>query len=209
MYGEHALVFIGVDRWQIISLGELCVLCETQLISSPWTFATWCENISDAAPWRPTWRQDCALFANEYGLNSNLNQSEVIHSVDIVVRNNIKEKLQQMSSICAVFIHGSAVKGSLRPDSDVDLAILPLSGERITADERMAMAGELAMLVGREVDLGILSTNNLVYAKEVIEHGELLFTKNTFFSECFVSTCLSMYADLQQDRKEVLYAYSA
>ncbi len=129
--------------------------------------------------------------------------------MDSEVKKKLTEMLQQMSSICAVFIHGSAVKGGLRSDSDLDLAILPLSGERIATDERMALGGELALLVGREVDIGILSTNNLVYAKEVIEHGELLFTKNSFFSERFISTCLSMYADLQQDRKEVLYAYSA
>jgi len=119
------------------------------------------------------------------------------------------DRLRQESSVCSVFLHGSAAEGRLRPDSDIDLAILPTPRTHISTQARLMLAGELELLFGRTVDLGILSTNNLIYAKEVIEHGRLLFTKNTFYSEQFLSTCLAMYADLQQDRKEVLYAYSA
>jgi len=125
------------------------------------------------------------------------------------IKEILAEKLQQIPSVCAAFIHGSAVTGNLRSDSDLDIAILPVQGVRITVQERMAIGGDLESLIGRPVDIGIISTNNLVYAKEVVEHGELLFTRNAFFSECFLSTCLSMYVDLQQDRREVLYAYTA
>jgi len=118
------------------------------------------------------------------------------------------ERLKAEPSICAAFLHGSASKDGLRPESDVDIAILPLPRRRMAVKERMVLAGDLESLLGRIADIGILSTHNLVYAKEVIEYGRQLFTKNPFFSERFFSTCLSMYADLQEDRKEVLYAYS-
>ncbi len=121
----------------------------------------------------------------------------------------VTKRLKQESAICAAFLHGSAAKDGLRPDSDVDIAILPLPRVKIAVKDRIALAGELESLLGRTIDLGILSTNNLVYVKEVIEYGQQLFTNNPFLSERFFSTCLSMYADLQQDRKEVLYAYSA
>lgn len=119
------------------------------------------------------------------------------------------ERLQQEPSVCAAYLHGSAAKQRLRPDSDVDIAVLPMPRIRISAQERAALAGELESLLGRTADIGVLSTGNLVYAKEVLEHGRPLFTKNPFLSDRFFSTCLAMYADLQQDRKEVLDAYSA
>ena len=125
------------------------------------------------------------------------------------IKKILVEKLHRVPSICAAFIHGSVVTGGFRSDSDLDIAILPEQGEKITVTEKMAIGGELESLIGRPVDIGIMSTNNLIYVKEVVEHGELLFTRNSFFSECFLSTCLSMYIDLQQERREVLYAYSA
>lgn len=120
-----------------------------------------------------------------------------------------KRRLQKESAICAAFLHGSAVQGCLRPDSDVDISLLLKPHMNIPPQHRLSLTGELESLFGRPVDLGILSTNNLVYAKEVIKQGQELFTENSFFSERFFSVCLSMYADLQQDRKEVLHAYSA
>ena len=119
------------------------------------------------------------------------------------------QRLQSEPSICAAFLHGSAAKECLRSTSDVDIAILPMPRIRIPLTERLQLAGELELLFGRVVDLGILSTHNLVYAKEVVEHGTLLFTKKNLLSDRFIATTLSMYADLQQDRKEVLHAYSA
>lgn len=117
-------------------------------------------------------------------------------------------RLKEEPSVCTAFLHGSAAKGRLRPDSDVDIALLPFPRAVLSTAGRLTLAGDLDVLLGRTVDIGVLSTGNLIYAKEVIEHGHLLFTKNPFLSERFLTTCLSMYADLQRDRKEVLYAYS-
>jgi len=118
-------------------------------------------------------------------------------------------RLQKEESICAAFLHGSGAKDTLREDSDMDIALLLNRGKEFPPEKRLALAEELESVFGRTVDLGILSTNNLVYAKEVIEHGKVLFSKNRFLSEQFLSTCLSLYAALQQERKEVLLAYSA
>jgi len=61
----------------------------------------------------------------------------------------------------------------------------------------------------RPVDIGLLSTQNLVYSKEVALSGQQLFTTNPFESDRFMATSLSMYAELQMQRKEVLNAYRA
>jgi len=117
--------------------------------------------------------------------------------------------LEREPEVCAVFLHGSAAKGRLRPDSDLDLAILPMAGKTLSADRRLDLAARLTSETGRQVDFGVLSSANLVYAKEVIEHGRLLFTKDPARSEACLALCLSLYVDLQQSRKEVLNAYAA
>ena len=117
--------------------------------------------------------------------------------------------LEREPEICAVFLHGSATKGTMRPDSDLDLAILPAAGKTLAAERRLDLAARLTEATGRQVDLGVLGTRNLVYAKEIIEHGRLLFTKNRVHSETCLALYLALYADLQQSRKEVLRAYAA
>lgn len=115
--------------------------------------------------------------------------------------------LEQYPSILAAYLHGSTAKGTARPDSDVDIAVLPKTGEHIPLKTRLECAGDLESVLGCPVDIGELSTRNLVYAKEVIAAGQEIFTANRFESERFMATCLAMYSELQQQRKEVLDAY--
>jgi len=117
--------------------------------------------------------------------------------------------LEREPAVAAVYLHGSTAKETRRSDSDLDLAILPAAGRSLSAMERLDLAQRLTAESGRRVDLGVLGTGNLVYAKEVIEHGRLLFTKDPGRSLVFPGLCLSLYADLQQSRKEVLDAYAA
>ena len=119
------------------------------------------------------------------------------------------EILGNRPEIETAYLHGSAAKGTLRPDSDLDIAILPPPGKTFPMKARLDCAASIESVLHRTVDLGLLSTNNLIYAKEVIEHGKELFSKNPFHAKRFLATCLSMYADLQQQRKEVINAYSA
>ena len=121
----------------------------------------------------------------------------------------VQRILEPYPAILAAYLHGSTAKGTARPDSDIDIALLPNPGQRLPLKFRLECAGELESMLGCTVDLGELSTRNLVYAKEVIETGQELFTHNRFQSDLFMATMLSMYAELQQQRKEVLNAYTA
>ncbi len=121
----------------------------------------------------------------------------------------VQRMLKGQPSILAAYLHGSTAKGTARPDSDVDLALLPNPGEHLSLQFRLECAGELESILGCPVDIGELSSRNLVYAKEVIANGQEIFTTNRFQSELFMATSLAMYAELQQQRKEVLDAYTA
>jgi predicted nucleotidyltransferase len=104
---------------------------------------------------------------------------------------------------------GSAVAGRLRDDSDLDIALLPARGCSITPEERLALAADLEDIAGRIVDVGVLSTANLVYAKEAVANGRLIFERDPALRARFAALVFSMYADLQENRREVLHAYAA
>ena len=121
----------------------------------------------------------------------------------------VQRILEQYPAILAAYLHGSTAKGTARPDSDIDIALLPNPGKFLPLKTRLDFAGELESVLGKTVDLGELSTRNLIYTKEVIENGREIFTRNRFQSDLFMATSLSMYAELQQQRKEILHAYTA
>ena len=117
--------------------------------------------------------------------------------------------LSSRLSVSAAYLLGSAAEDRLRPDSDVDIAVLPQHGRSLPTQERLALAAELALIVGRNVDLGVLSMANLVYAKEAVARGRLIFERDHLITAQFEMYTLSMYASLQESRQEVLRAYAA
>jgi predicted nucleotidyltransferase len=131
----------------------------------------------------------------------------------MVFSDNTMDQVQRIMRrnpvILAAYLHGSMRQGTEREDSDVDIAVLAEPGQHLSLHSRLTCAAELESLFHRPVDIGELSTRNLVYAKEVAVSGQQIFTTNPLESDRFMATCLSMYTDLQSQRKEVLRAYSA
>lgn len=107
----------------------------------------------------------------------------------------------------AVYLLGSAANGQLRPDSDVDIALLTAPGMTINAVDRQTLASKLALTLGREVDVGLLSSANLVYAFQTIMTGRRLFTRNSAHSDITAASLLGLYAQFNSDRQEVCRAY--
>lgn len=109
--------------------------------------------------------------------------------------------------IDAWYLLGSGAEDRLRPDSDVDLAVLPSQGAGVDRMALLQFAGDLSLLLGRDVDIGILENTNLVYAKEALLKGDLLWSRDAGVVSQRASTLLSLYLTLQDDRKEVINAY--
>lgn len=119
------------------------------------------------------------------------------------------DALKRCEAVEAAYLLGSAAAGRMRGDSDVDVAILPSRSVAFAVDQRLALTAELARLFGRPVDLGVLSTANVVYAKEAVVHGRILFERSHGVTARFAMLALSMYASLQESRREVLRTYAA
>ena len=119
------------------------------------------------------------------------------------------EKIRDDRRILALYLLGSAQTGTMRPDSDVDLALLLEAGREMSPLERADLAAVVSSLLRRDVDLGELSSRNLVYAKEAILKGRRLFARDAARADLHETTLLSMYARFNEDRREVLDAYRA
>lgn len=109
----------------------------------------------------------------------------------------------------AWFLLGSAAGDALRSDSDVDLAVLPLDGHQFDPTALVRLSGELSLVLGREVDLGVLDSSNLVYAKEALLSGILITSRDAALVLGQKARLLALYLTFQEDRKEVLDAYRA
>lgn len=123
------------------------------------------------------------------------------------IKKNITDYFSSDERIVAVYLHGSYSKGKVHPGSDIDLALLPDQAEKIDFRELLKMSGDLEIKLNRTIDIGVVSSKNLVYAKEVIYNGCCLLVKDKYKKEIYETTLLSMYTDFQYERREVLNAY--
>jgi predicted nucleotidyltransferase len=125
------------------------------------------------------------------------------------VRNEIVRCLRQRGDIAAAYLLGSAAHGRLRPDSDIDIALLPTNGRRISLQDRLAVAAELEIRMGRPFDIGVVTSGNLVYASEAILNGRRLVTFDADHAAAMETRLLGCYVQFRQDRRDVEAAYRA
>ena len=94
---------------------------------------------------------------------------------DIVRRS--REFLRSVTGLRLAIVYGSVATGGLRPDSDVDIAVLfdqPLSAER-----KVDLAGELAQRLSRQVDLTDLMSLSGTILRQILCKGEVLVKADT------------------------------
>jgi predicted nucleotidyltransferase len=86
--------------------------------------------------------------------------------------------LDRYPQIAAAWLFGSAARGELRPDSDVDVGIL-LQDPRATAVDQYELLGELVarlevVVAPRTVDVVLLEPQGPVFAHEALVDGRLI-----------------------------------
>jgi predicted nucleotidyltransferase len=117
--------------------------------------------------------------------------------------------LEMYSAVAAVYLLGSVVTGTLRDDSDIDVALLPLNEQTISMQSRLEMAALLESQLNRTVDVGVITTKNLVYASEAILGGQRILTIDKGYTEVMETRLLGCYFTFRQDRKVVEESYRA
>ena len=102
----------------------------------------------------------------------------------------------------AMYLFGSAARGKLREDSDVDLAFL--TDAALTPYEQYLISQEAAELLHREVDLVNLRTVETVFCAQIITHGRVLVNRDRERVASFQIRTLKEYALLNEERAMIL-----
>ncbi len=122
----------------------------------------------------------------------------------------VKEKVELITEkepdILAVFLLESALGDALRSDSDIGLGIILEPGTRLEALKRIEIAGTLSYELGRIVDMGEISSKNLVYAREALLKGILLYQRDRDKVNMIRTNLLGIYIQFNMDRREVVNA---
>jgi predicted nucleotidyltransferase len=110
--------------------------------------------------------------------------------------------------IIAVYVLGSAARDAMRPESDIDLALLLAPGISLPPLDLAALATLLTETLGHPVDLGVLSSLNLVYARQAVLTGRCIYCRPFAPAALMVANLLGLYACFQDERQEILHAYT-
>ncbi|MDP3089446.1 MAG: nucleotidyltransferase domain-containing protein [Nitrospira sp.] len=122
-------------------------------------------------------------------------------------RTLIKYFRRSVPGLIALYRFGSQAKGSARPDSDVDLALL--TRDPIPAMHRFELAQDLAIQLHRDVDLVDLRSASTVMRMQVISTGTCLDAPDEPARREFEMYTYSDYARLNEERRDILKRIAA
>ncbi|GAB1481390.1 type II toxin-antitoxin system antitoxin [Treponema sp.] len=118
--------------------------------------------------------------------------------VDIIVR--------YYADIQAIYLFGSYGTSDERPQSDVDIALL-LPVDRSKCAGNLALspaASELALLLGRDIDLINLRLVDTVFQNQIVGTGRIILKRDVYETELFEMLSLSFYQKLNQERASII-----
>ncbi|WP_203364013.1 nucleotidyltransferase domain-containing protein [Bacillus sp. REN10] len=120
------------------------------------------------------------------------------------IQAQIIEKLKQQLDPDFIMLFGSFAKGTAHKDSDIDIAYF--SDKLLSSYERFTLAGDLATLTGREVDLIDLKLIDTVFTMQIYSEGVPIYIndENEFTRQKI--RAYSMYATLSEQRAGIIEA---
>jgi len=100
------------------------------------------------------------------------------------------------------YLFGSAASGQLRPESDLDVAILRVNP--LSPDEVLELKSFISQKFRRDSDILDLYRVDSVTAAQVVTTGFEILILNPFKMAEFETMALSRYALLNEERREIL-----
>ena len=110
--------------------------------------------------------------------------------------------LKACPDVLAIYIFGSHVKGTSRPNSDLDVGILLPPGHMIP--DKLALLADLAERAGREVDIVELASAGDVIRAEVLAEGQTIYERDPDQVLAWEAAAMSRYAYYREEVAEIL-----
>jgi predicted nucleotidyltransferase len=114
----------------------------------------------------------------------------------------IVQQVSQKLAAHTIILFGSAARGKLRDDSDLDIAYL--ADTHCTAYERFMVASELANQLSREIDLVDFADASTVFKAQIIGGGKVLLNERPLDRQYTFMRVLKDYAKLNEERRPIL-----
>lgn len=92
------------------------------------------------------------------------------------IKRTVTRVLEANDDIKVAFIFGSAAHGSMREDSDVDIAVD--AGRPLTLDDKLGLIADLGLALRREVDVVDLQTCRGALLPQVLNGGILVLKRS-------------------------------
>lgn len=120
------------------------------------------------------------------------------------IQQQLIESLKQHVQPDFIILFGSFAKGTARDESDIDLAYF--SKQQVSSYERFILAGDLAAIANREVDLVDLKQIDTVFTMQIFEQGIPIYIldRNEFTRQKM--RAYSMYVTLSEQRAPIIEA---
>ncbi|MBA1334133.1 MAG: hypothetical protein HPY66_1617 [Firmicutes bacterium] len=114
----------------------------------------------------------------------------------------IIQKLIERLDPCLIYMFGSAARGEMTGESDVDIAFLcDCSPDEY---EIYVIAQEIACMLDREVDLVNLERASTVLQAQVVSTGKVIYCKHQGKRMIYEMNVLKDYARLNEERKPII-----
>ena len=112
--------------------------------------------------------------------------------------------IREYDEVIAAYLYGSAVKGNLRADSDIDIGIL-LADDAVPDHLyaiRMAREIRSRCHLDRDVDVRILNRRPIRFLYQVLRYGKLVFVRDERKKVEFETGVLKEYLDFKPFLRE-------
>ena len=102
-----------------------------------------------------------------------------------------------------IIVFGSVASGHTHKESDLDIAFYKKE-LNLSSYEVFMLAQELADLLNIEIDLVDLKHASTVFQAQIFSRGKVIFSNDETLRMTMEMTALSMYARLNEERKEII-----
>lgn len=114
----------------------------------------------------------------------------------------IVEELCRQCDAHTIIIFGSVAKGTMRPESDIDIAYL--SRVRRSTYQRFRIGQQLADLLDRDVDLIDFQESSTVFQVQIAATGIVLYEENPLLRQLAYIQAFREYVLLNDKRQSIL-----
>lgn len=120
------------------------------------------------------------------------------------IKSKLINKIVKKVNPSFIMLFGSFAKGTAHEKSDIDLAYF--SDKKLSSYERFTLAGELAAIAGREVDLVDIKQIDTVFTMQIFEQGIPIYVGNENELIRQKMRAYSMYVTLNEQRAPIIEA---